>query len=79
MFLQSATGLTLSVTVTVKLQLALNPALSVTVHTTVVIPIGNLAPARVGCLLKSFVTVVVQLSQTAAGQIQYLLQYIQAR
>ena len=67
-FLHLATGSTSSITVTVKLHVALSPLLSVTVQTTVVVPMGNPAPSRVDWLLKSFVKDdIVQFSHTETG------------
>jgi hypothetical protein len=37
-------GFCVSLTVTVNMQLAINPAPSVTVHVTVVVPFGNIEP-----------------------------------
>ena len=48
---QVIAGFSLSSTVTAKLQVAVLPLASVTVHITVVVPLGNMAPARLELLL----------------------------
>src|SRR5436190_23994507 len=61
-------GFSLSLTVRIKLHVAVLPAPSVTFQTTVVIPFGKTAPAREGVKLRSFwMTGVPQLSPYKIG------------
>ena len=65
---QVMVGSSLSVTTTSKLHVAVLPELSVIVHSTVVVPSGKTAPAKVAPPLKSLTTLATpQLSPVAVG------------